>query len=171
MDLLTLARYFAVTEHVTKRGQSYGILPYSHHLADVENVLLRHGVRDIEYRAAAWLHDVVEDCDGVKRKHIEEMFGERVADLVEAVTADPGPNRRTRNALTYERTRAVEGGVVLKLADRIANVENGGPLVEMYRREHESFHRALHGGKILHHHLAAVNEMWTKLDSLLLRTA
>jgi hypothetical protein len=97
-----------------------------------------------EMFVAAWLHDVVEDTD-VKRRDIEELFGDRVMRLVESVTAEDGPNRKTRNALTYPKTRV--GGaysVRLKLADRIANVRNGGASVEMYQREYADFHRALY---------------------------
>lgn len=142
------AQYFATSEHVTKRNQMYGVLPYTHHLQEVEQLLRRWGADEEDMLVAAWLHDVVEDCPEVGRKQIEEMFGPRVAELVEAVTNEPAPNRATRHALTHPKTRGVPGAVLLKLADRLANVANGrahgGIFVRMYAKEHETFKRALY---------------------------
>jgi hypothetical protein len=42
------------------------------------------------------------------------------------------------------RIRALDDAVRVKLADRIANVEAGGPMVEVYRREQEPFRGALY---------------------------
>jgi (p)ppGpp synthase/HD superfamily hydrolase len=93
---------------------------------------------------ASWLHDVVEDTP-TKLKEVEEMFGPEVARLVHAVTNEDGPNRKTRHALTYPKIReAGDKAIQLKLADRIANVESGGNLVGMYRKEFEDFRRALY---------------------------
>jgi (p)ppGpp synthase/HD superfamily hydrolase len=108
---------------------------------------------------AAWLHDVVEDA-GVKVKELAEMFNDRVSQLVEAVTNESGANRKIRAALTYPKIRAIPDAVRLKLADRIANVEHGGKLVEMYRREYDDFRRALYSP-------GQWEEMWSHLDGLL----
>lgn len=155
-ELVKWARFYAAVKHA---GKSYGALPYTHHLAATEEVLRRFGVTDPDMRAAAWLHDVVEDT-GTKLKEVEEMFGPRVAELVGAVTKEPGADSEARAALTYPKTRRVRGAVQLKLADRIANVEAGGSLVRKYRKAHEDFRRALrtegeHDG------------MWAHLDGLL----
>lgn len=165
--LIRFARYYAAVKHA---GQQYsGGLPYTHHLAAVEAVLRRFGVGgeeaqpnnlvDEAYLAAAWLHDVMED-QGVKKKEISELFGERVAELVFAVTNEKGENRKIRHALTYPKIRETRGATCLKLADRIANVEHGGNQVGMYRKEHEDFRRNLY--------VAGQNEiMWAHLDGLL----
>lgn len=142
------AQYFATSEHVIKRQQMYGARPYTHHLQAVEELLRRWGVDEEDMLIAAWLHDIVEDCPEISLKHIEEMFGPRVAELVDAVTNEPGPNRAARHALTHPKTRTVPGAVLLKLADRLANVANGrahgGIFVGMYAKEHETFKRALY---------------------------
>lgn len=152
MDRLTYAKFYAAKKHA---GQDYGVLPYTHHLQDVERVLRDFGVygdgpqgeddpSPEDMYVAAWLHDVVEDTD-VKIRDVEELFGVQVARLVQAVTAEEAPNRKSRNALTYPKTReAGKFAVRLKLADRIANVENGGASGTMYAREHADFRRALH---------------------------
>jgi len=142
MDPLRHVKFFAAVKHA---GQTYGSgLPYTHHLAAVEQVLRRFGVVDENILTASWLHDVVEDTP-TKLKEVEEMFGPEVARLVHAVTNEDGPNRKTRHALTYPKIReAGDKAIQLKLADRIANVESGGNLVGMYRKEFEDFKRALY---------------------------
>lgn len=142
MDPLRHVKFFAAMKHA---GQTYGSgLPYTHHLAAVEQVMRRFGILDEAMLTASWLHDVVEDTE-TKLKEIEEMFGPEVARLVHAVTNEDAPNRKMRHALTYPKIREAGAlAIMLKLADRIANVEAGGNLVGMYRKEHEDFRRALY---------------------------
>jgi (p)ppGpp synthase/HD superfamily hydrolase len=168
--LIRFARYYAAVKHA---GQQYsGGLPYTHHLAAVEAVLRRFGFEDSEdLLAASWLHDVVED-QGVKIKEIAELFTDRVGDLVGAVTNEPGPNRKLRGMATYPKIRKVAGAVALKLADRIANVEHGGKLVDMYRGEYEDFRRALftpsqRAPEERKFFSDKVQDMWDHLDTLL----
>lgn len=137
--------------------QTYGALPYRIHLEAVEDVLRRFGVSENSeggraLLAAAWLHDVVEDTYDDVAKGIEDIkaeFGEDVAELVYAVTSEPGKNRRERATKTYPKIAANRLAVLLKLADRIANVEHGlssgrgQGLVDMYRKEHAGFREAL----------------------------
>jgi hypothetical protein len=121
-------------------------------------------------RTAIWLHDVVEDTD-VKLRDIEENFGEEVALLVSAVTSEEGPSRRVRNALTYPKIRAAGPNAIrIKLADRIANVENGGGSVGMYAREYPDFRHALWSPGFVDPivPLGDINtEMWRTLDRLI----
>lgn len=142
MDRLTHAKFFATVKH---SGQLYGaVLPYTHHLQDVEQVLREHGESNEDLLVAAWCHDMVEDTE-TKVREIEECFGEEVARLVEAVTDEPGPNRKTRKVMTYPKIREAGAEAVrLKLADRIANIRHNGPGVRMYVREHEEFRRQLY---------------------------
>lgn len=167
IDPVRVAQFFATTKHGT---QLYGTVPYTHHLAAVADVVRRFCQDIVETAAydltlydcilvAAWLHDVVEDTP-TKLKEIEEMFGPDVAVLVNAVTNEAGPNRKVRAALTYPKIRATPGAVALKLADRIANVEHGGKMVEVYRKEYEDFRRALYTP-------AQYEDMWAHLDGLL----
>jgi (p)ppGpp synthase/HD superfamily hydrolase len=88
------------------------------------------------------------------------MFNERVGELVNGVTNEKGENRKIRAALTYPKIRATKGAVCLKLADRIANVENGGKLVEMYKKEYDDFRRALYTP-------GEHEDMWNHLTSLM----
>jgi (p)ppGpp synthase/HD superfamily hydrolase len=156
LDPLRWAKFFASVKHT---GLTYFGLPYTHHLQNVENVLRRFNITDEELLVAAWLHDVVEDTD-TKLKEIKELFGDSIAEIVDAVTNEEGPNRKIRAALTYPKTRKCKKGVTLKLADRIANVEMKGSSIDMYRKEYEDFRRALY--------TKDENEpMWALLDKLL----
>ena len=158
MDPLRHVKFFATVKHA---GQTYsGKFPYTYHLAAVEQVLRRFGVTNEDILAAAWLHDVVEDTD-VKIEEVEEMFGPEVARLVYAVTNEKGINRKTRHALTYPKIReAGPRAVRLKLADRIANVEAGGNLVGMYKKEYEDFKQALKTAD-------QNKDMWDHLEGLM----
>jgi (p)ppGpp synthase/HD superfamily hydrolase len=157
LDPLRWYKFYATVKH---GDQKYGFLPYTTHLAAVENVLRRFNISDTILLGAAWLHDVCEDT-GTKIKEIEELFGEETASVVGAVTNEKGDNRKIRAALTYPKIRTNKKAVTLKLADRIANVENGGSLVTMYKKEYEDFKRALYTKN-------ENEEMWARLDRLLL---
>lgn len=160
LDPLRFAKYFATNKHAAGKYPSYGVLPYTHHLSDVEKVLRRFGIHDVVFLTAAWLHDTLEDTN-TKLKEIVELFGPEVAALVLGVTNMPGPTRAARSGPTYQRIRSTPGATCLKLADRIANVENGGDLVGMYASEYPAFRQALY--------VPGENEeMWKHLDSLLL---
>jgi (p)ppGpp synthase/HD superfamily hydrolase len=166
MEPLTFARSYATLHHVIRKGQLYGVVPYTHHLAAVEEVLREFGESRSEMLVAAWLHDIVEDTD-VKLRDIEENFGPEVATLVGAVTSESGENRKIRNALTYPKIRDTgQDAVRLKLADRIANVRNGGSSVMMYAKEHKNFKHALYSQND-----DGNRKMWSELDQLLYSVA
>ncbi len=162
--LMRFARFFAAQKH---KDQFYaGGLPYTHHLLDVENTLRRFGFNEEELLVAAWLHDVVEDTD-TKLKDISELFGDRVAELVGAVTNEEGPNRKVRSALTYPKIRHTPGATALKLADRIANTTTGGKLLAMYKKEYPDFRWGLHARARAGATDARVKAMWEALDELM----
>src|SRR4051812_44144019 len=148
-DPLEHVRKFAIEAH---GSQEYGVgRKYEYHLRKVEEVLRRFGEKDFSLLIAAWLHDVLEDCK-VPRVVLEEKFGKRVSDLVWAVTNEPGANRADRHAKTYHKIKKTSGALRLKLADRIANVEEclrekkemgKSRLLGMYQEEFNSFVDAL----------------------------
>ncbi len=160
------ARNFAADAH---KDQLYGDKPYIAHLDAVFGVLkefgsfpVGHCLWDQSLADAAYLHDVLEDTD-VTFEHIRAEFGLRCAQLVEGVTDEPGENRAERKKLTYPKTAADPWCVMLKLADRIANVRAAGELedtrlLDMYMEEYSEFRRALHSELILN------ETMWEELD-------
>ena len=145
MNAQTLAIYFAGEAH---RDQPYGESPYIYHLDAVDTVLREIGYQELHpVRIAAWLHDCVEDA-GVTTEQLEKKFGPYVTQLVWRVTNEDGANRKERALKTYPKTAANEDAVALKLADRIANIENSLRTFSrfglMYLKEHDFFYYALY---------------------------
>lgn len=154
------AREYAVMAH---RGQEYGTKPYHAHLDAVVRVLRRFGHCDQETVAAGYLHDVLEDTD-VTPDALAREFGDSVAAVVDACTDGDGANRKERKERPYRLIPGVPGALLVKLADRIANVEESAAsnpgLLQMYRKEHREFERRLRGP-------TAAEPMWRRLESLL----
>lgn len=161
-DKVTFAKVFASALHAD-RGQVYDGQPYSVHLQEVVDVLLRFDHIDKSLLAAGYLHDAVEDT-GIDLLTVELLFGPKVKNLVSALTDEPGENRKIRKAATYPKIKATEGALIIKLADRIANVEHGIAtknvrMQKMYRKEYDEFSQNLRT-------LGQLEEMWGHLQSL-----
>lgn len=133
------------------QGQQYGAFSYDRHLREVVNTLVDFGAtlgdsKTAPILVAAWLHDSLEDTS-LEFELIEERLGEDVAQIVWRVTDEPGQNRKQRKAATYLKTRQDERAIILKLADRIANVRasqhNNPKLFQMYAKEQTEFSQAL----------------------------
>lgn len=156
------AREFAIAAH---GDQKYNDEPYAEHLLQVVTVLHRYDINDLTVLQAAWLHDVIEDTP-VSYLTLLGVFGAGIANLVWAVTNEPGKNRKERFAATYPKIEHKPQAILLKLADRIANTErsyfDGSRFLEMYREEYPAFRDALY---FAHHEKA--QPMWARLDVLL----
>ena len=176
--LIGKAMQFAVERHADQR---YGRKPYHVHLIDVVEVLRRFVDWDDlpqEFVDAAWLHDTVEDT-ATTREQIDALFGPRVAELVHAVTNEQGANRKERHMRTYPKIRDTDGAIIIKLADRIANVEQtishdrfGRPpqrLFSMYDKEFEDFYEELRFKCKNTTHELAEGMMWEYLSELMER--
>ncbi len=157
------AAWFAEIAHA---GQVYNKeVPYTVHLDCVVEVLGRFGERSEEMKTAAWLHDTIEDT-GTSYNDIKDRFGVDVAETVYAVTNELGRNRKERHAKTAPKIKNNNKASLLKLADRIANVEYGaatGGKRDMYIKEFPEFFAALYvPHTITHvtmwHHLAVLLE-------------
>lgn len=83
-DLPEAARIFAMKQHAGARRRWTGE-PYISHPARVVGLLEAFGINNPDIIAAAWLHDVVEDC-GVTVDTIAKRFGVVTALLVEELT-------------------------------------------------------------------------------------
>jgi guanosine-3',5'-bis(diphosphate) 3'-pyrophosphohydrolase len=121
--------------------QDYDGFPYHKHLIDVESLVLRFS-NDFDLHIAAWLHDILEDCP-VSYNDIKSKFGERVAEIVYAVTDELGRNRKERKEKTYPKIKSNNDAVLIKICDRIANIENciltNNSMLKAYKKEHENF--------------------------------
>lgn len=166
-SLIGQARKVAVRAH---DGQLYGKqIPYSWHLEQVFNVLLRFQIADGNILAAAWLHDILEDTDVFTPESLAEKFNPHIAQIVWAVSDGPGATRAERKARMYKEVPLVDGALSVKLADRIANVEasyslaDGRDKLVMYRREHAYFAEQLFSIR----GIPSEFRMWQYLDVLL----
>lgn len=97
---------FAIEAHQSV-NHLYDGAPYSLHLISVSQACERHlpdymhlqketylGMCD-GLRAACWLHDTIEDCR-LTYNDIKNVAGERVADIVFALTNNKGKTRKER---------------------------------------------------------------------------
>lgn len=148
-------REYAVEAHY---GQTYGPFTYGVHLRNVARVLTRFGHYGNRYIVCAYLHDIVEDTK-VTLEDIESRYDAAIARIVDFLTDESGDNRKDRKRATYEKYRQsqmmdpdeLKVAVAVKLADRIANIQNclyksdgdSKILYEMYRKENEAFLQAL----------------------------
>jgi len=104
-------------------------VPYYTHPLNVSLILLNEFPNiDSPTIAAALLHDVIEDVEGIKVHHIEEEFGKEVAIIVDAVTKirHEEMNKIVSKTATYRKLflaliRDVRV-VLIKLADRLHNI-------------------------------------------------
>ena len=152
------ARMVGVKAH---SNQSYDeIFPYEKHLDDVVDVLKRFDFKSNKMLIGAALHDAIED-DGISYNDINKHFDKEVAEMVYCVTDELGRNRKEKKEKTLPKTASNKDAIILKLADRIANIEHGGK-IDMYAKEYQEFKGALFlntpsGGR----------GMWDLLDILL----
>lgn len=152
------AKMVAIKAH---GSQSYDeIFPYEKHLEDVVSVIKRFGYAG-RYIISGYLHDSIEDGDISYRK-IKSYFGKEVAEIVYCVTDEQGRDRKEKKLKTLPKTASNESAIIVKLADRIANIEHGGK-VKMYKKEYKQF------CKYLRHEDQDVTckAMWEYLDELL----
>lgn len=126
-DLLYKAVEFATEAH-KEQTRKYTGEPYIFHPLEVAQIVANVLPNDLEAQAAAVLHDTVEDTDATLEQ-IEELFGERVADLVNKVTkvTEPGNSAGARpRAVRKELDRqhyasGCAASQTIKLADVLSN--------------------------------------------------
>lgn len=117
------ARLFATDKHSRGQPRKYTFEPYITHPRNVVGIV-RTVPHSEEMLAAAWLHDVVEDC-GVKGADIWNLFGSKVAFLVMQLTdisMSWQGSRKERKAIDRKHTSlACAAAKTIKLADLIDN--------------------------------------------------
>jgi len=132
------ARMVSIQAH---GNQTYDeIFPYHKHLDDVTDVLKRFGFSG-KYIVAGYLHDIIEDT-ALSYNKVKYYFGFEVAEMVFCVTDELGRDRSEKKKKTLPKTASNPDAIVIKLADRIANIEHGGK-VEMYFYEFDEFKKYL----------------------------
>lgn len=151
------SRLVAIKAH---GNQDYdGIFPYEKHLEDVIDVLRFFNFDNELYIVSGYLHDTIED-GALSYNKIKEHFGVDVAEIVYCVTDEMGRNREERKSKTYPKIKANTDALIIKLADRIANINHGGK-VGMYKKEYQKFKEQLYNGD------EKCEKMWDYLDNML----
>ena len=150
-------------------------LSYIIHLEDVYNVLNFYlkPENNLELFAASYLHDILKDTD-TSYQELVNMFGMNIAELVYLVTDELGRNRKERNEKTYSKIVTNGYAVILKLADRIANINTCNKYknyekLNIYENEYEDFRNALKNcnDRFVGGGWRCLEEMWNSLDRLI----
>lgn len=142
------AMHYAIAKHESV-NQMYGKHPYTYHLSSVASVLMKY--REVmpadEFPlilAGAWCHDLIEDVHSITYNDIKQALGYDVAEIVYACTEVKGRNREERHGSAFfECLIRNKYGVIVKLADWIANVEESiktdSHMLVSYRKEFRRF--------------------------------
>jgi len=134
MQVVDEAIQYAAQYHAGQFRDGDAALPYIVHPVEVvANLRYVGSVADPEVLAAAALHDVLEETSATESS-IRIRFGDRIADLVVAVTRrEPGPDEtegldsdqiwELRSKILIEEIRQMPPAAMqIKLADRLSNL-------------------------------------------------
>ncbi len=116
------AARFAAKAHegMVRKGSRF---PYIVHPMEVA-VIVSMITDDPEVIAAAYLHDVIEDT-GVRYEELEELFGKRVADLVQAESEDKSKSWKERKSATIEHLKCgTREQKLLAFGDKLSNLRS-----------------------------------------------
>ena len=138
-NLRALAKSFAMDAH---KDQKYGNWPYIAHCYQVVSTLKEFGINNPQAEAVAWMHDILEDCEGYEHS-MGAIFGTPIFTYVCQLTGK-GINRQEKmqNLLIEIKNDSIP--TIVKCADRITNIRNSIKdkkidLLKMYISEHEDF--------------------------------
>lgn len=170
-QLVDKAKEYAISKH-RETNHKYDGEPYEVHLQMVYDYackyirLLPPEKADVVL-AAAWVHDIIEDCRQTYND-VKNVLGEEVADIAYALTNEKGKNRKERaNDKYYEGIRNTPFADYAKICDRLANVyrskHNNGNMLNGYRKEHDGFKKQLWN--------PSYQEMFDELAELLNKTS
>lgn len=146
-----ISKQFAIEKHKNR----YGEFPYIYHLDKVNEIIQRFGFTrpDEKYLTdCAYLHDILEDTNATPDE-IVSKFSANVLKIVKNLTDEPGENRKIRKERTYPKIKGKHDETIIKLADRIANIEHGMYIEEsskiiMYINEMEEFFEGIYDKKV-----------------------
>lgn len=147
-DIVRKAKEYAVRCH-EGTNHLYDGQPYEVHLNMVAQTAMKY--QDLlpdAHRsmviAAAWCHDLIEDCRETYNDIINALGDKGIAEIVYACTNEKGKTRKQRaNEKFYNELRENKLAVFVKLCDRIANVEyskqKNSPMFATYYKENDMF--------------------------------
>lgn len=138
---------FAAEKHAGQTRKA-STIPYIAHLMGVASLVLEFG-GDEDMAIAALLHDVVEDCGGLRMLvQVKRKFGERVAKMVDGCTdayGEPKPPWRERKEKYLEHLKEADTDTrLVSAADKLNNVRS---ILSDYREIGESIWSRFNGGR------------------------
>lgn len=155
---------FAISKH---NNQTYGNTYYIKHLIDVNQILLKFKINEFSNNiiTAGWLHDTLEDTN-TSYNELVTNFGEDISNIVYNITNEIGKNRKEKWEKTKTKISTTIYSVILKVADRIANIEysiinNNKQKLNMYLSEREDFNFIN-----IYYKYEFLNQMWEHLNNL-----
>lgn len=125
ISILLKAIHFAADKHRDQRRKDANASPYINHPIHVAQIVNEVGeTDDPEILAGAVLHDTVEDTE-TSLAEITNIFGERVARIVNEVTDDKSLPKADRKRIQIEHAKYLSPEAALvKLADKISNIQD-----------------------------------------------
>jgi (p)ppGpp synthase/HD superfamily hydrolase len=145
MDLtpkIKKANDFAAEKHKGQLRKGSDI-PYFTHPEAVAKILSEY-TDDEEVISAGYLHDVLEDVEGVEFEDLSRNFNRKIAEIVQDVTGEKEPNSKKEKQATwkYRKTQYIQHlqeastqALLVCAADKIHNLES---IIEKYKQEGES---------------------------------
>ncbi len=113
------AKLFAYKAHEGQLRKDE-VTPYIEHPKAVVGILKSVGINDDQILSAAWLHDVVEDCN-VSLDTVRAEFGKEIAELVDGMTQREHEGE-TDDEYRQRITRNNNSVKLVKLADVLHNM-------------------------------------------------
>lgn len=146
-NIINKAKRYAVNCH-KEANHLYNGSPYEIHLEMVYksaiffSYLIPENDRE-SFIAAAWTHDLIEDCRQTYND-VLNATNEQVAELTYALTNEKGKTRKERaNQKYYAGIRACPHAILLKVCDRIANlqysIDQKSRMRDIYAKEMRDF--------------------------------
>lgn len=98
--------------------------PYIVHPVEVADIVAGM-TEDEEVISAAFLHDTIEDCEGVTEEVLRGLFGERVASLVAGESEDKSKSWEVRKSTTIRHLKNAPRDLqMIGLADKLSNMRD-----------------------------------------------
>lgn len=121
--IILKAAHFAAQKHSNQRRKNKEASPYINHPLQVAIFISEIGqIKDPEIIAAALLHDTIEDTNTTPEE-LEQLFGSKIKNLVEAVTDNKSLPKEVRKKLQIEHASQLsKEATLIKLGDKISNV-------------------------------------------------
>lgn len=173
-----LAWDFAKVAHQGQVRKFSGKSYFDAHVQKVNGTVKLY-TTDEDLLIAAILHDVPEDCyDSIWEGYseIKKIFGQRVADLVMELTSNEEEMKHRydgskKNYLIHKLVNMTDDALIIKLADRLKNIEDAFTASEKFRNNYFNETVALISAVEKERSLnriqrILVNEVKSKLDNI-----